>query len=1241
MNVHIIDLVAEGVCDFDLEFLSLIWDPESKYEEYEDLRLVCTDPKCSKAGASFKPRKLVLDGNGEVDLKQTKKGGKVFRNALKHASTHRAALDHKKNTGDSSRAKTAYQTGAGFVTVDPIASMDASLLCQGFFPDPLNAAQIRLLDVPDAGSKGDKPWFGSVKERCFRSGECLKFAKTSALADAVRTKDKACSCCAEIPSLRNFQRQVQTSLSIIKETKEHGLRLDGVNHSCRTHEEMMSLIRDTRVERGKNRLMILNQGRTILSLNKRLDKFLFQGDTLQFIKDFVLLERTGGWEKKPALRDMVFDLVGAAARAQRADETNNPKLMNGMRYHKRTLNFVSAQLALGSARAVRLFANNIGGPSERTFQANLFKDTYHLKHSTYDLAPNILFVLKLFDAARAAAGISPDVWLIVHVPEDETAIPCKFEYHNGYIVGGCGARRQCHHACDCEREEGGESLCKCKHKCTMNDCTLHVSNDTPAMYQAIVDYVSEQMPANYARLMMLEVLNLGFPAIPVLVAPTCNRFDAKPHVLDQWEALEAQFAAALQGRKYRLIGHSSDGDARRAKLQLAEMKPLAHIAAQPEPQQLWLDAASFTYSAKEEELLSGEIVYGGVGHQDPLHNLGKIDAQMAGSKTLKIGDHLATANHLQILHESTEFLYAEHKLRKEYILRSDRQSKSAVDVRSSVRVRECLGKMREETAGTEALLHVISLYSLIFFSTKMTMMQRVKSAAYVVTFLRGWRAHARRNAETSSCLTPQTHRHVVLSCHAAVLTMLIARHLVSLNPSGADVPELHLCKCGSDACESCFSFCGGWGSVSSWQRNFTFAGMLRMLGRAAALEAYKAGADSLIIKKTHPKSYWNASNHEAEALPDCSYTDYMEPHSAYNAHWQEGVAEGLAKLTGLGLEVSADDIDGTQETQSDSDSDDDDDDDDGDDPRSEDEDDDEDGGGEEMSIGQAVVVQQGAMMVNDFDEAVSDVLLSNPATSKERHVQSVILPRVARAHHSDAAGEAHLEEEKRISVRTLLQVLQEKDIDWGAVGVVGAARCPTERLGRINALAAQAALGDQDTSLEGDFISIGTDVAFSFNVDGAAARPQIQVWFGRVMAMVSNKGRSISYRRPITPDDALSSKVKLLCNWYKATGVTGIYTYGEVKDNEMYPMDAYLGLVDVTHVDDNTYTIDAAQRAHFQRKLVATTPVAQASQARETQQQETLTQQNRSWADVAYEPNTREARMAAREAARARINALA
>lgn len=111
---------------------------------------------------------------------------------------------------------------------------------------------------------------------------------------------------------------------------------------------------------------------------------------------------------------------------------------------------------------------------------------------------------------------------IKHVPvlaaEDETAILGQISYgeSSDELLGFCGV--------------GGAD-----HKC-LDSFTVVVGNGVQG-YNTIVNAFNECKIAPFARAIILSPLHPKLPRIPVLVMPTCNKFDHQ-FVFRQWQTVE-------------------------------------------------------------------------------------------------------------------------------------------------------------------------------------------------------------------------------------------------------------------------------------------------------------------------------------------------------------------------------------------------------------------------------------------------------------------------------------------------------------------------------------------------------------------------------------------------------------------------------------------------------------------------------------------------------------------------------
>ena len=146
-------------------------------------------------------------------------------------------------------------------------------------------------------------------------------------------------------------------------------------------------------------------------------------------------------------------------------------------------------------------------------------------------------------------------------------------------------------------------------------------------------------------------------------------------------------------------------------------------------------------------------------------------------------------------------------------------------------------------------------------------------------------------------------------------------------------------------------------------------------------------------------------------------------------------------------------------------------------------------------------------------------------------------------------------------------------------------RLPSSRLEKIVAAAQQTAsmvkstrveqAGSSDADPDGDesseqglaMLMLGRNVALATET----AQGKSEWWAGRVQQMFRKSngktGRYVPTTVPIAFDEAVQTKVKVVCKWYsKHPGY--VFTYDGPLDTEQYSMDFVLGLLPLTLPDD-------------------------------------------------------------------------
>jgi hypothetical protein len=173
----------------------------------------------------------------------------------------------------------------------------------------------------------------------------------------------------------------------------------------------------------------------------------------------------------------------------------------------------------------------------------------------------------------------------------------------------------------------------------------------------------------------------------------------------QWDELIAHWRA-LGGveRVGMLIGHTSDGDARRRKLMQEDMTRQLRA----EERFTLPNCAGFTLAAKRD----ANNVVSGLHSQDPIHNGKKgINPLDSSCRRLVIGNHLATIQHLHAVYGAYEA--HEHGMQLSDIMPKDRQNWAACQRLMYRKVRSRLDALAAseehrylKTQGTSAYLEV-------------------------------------------------------------------------------------------------------------------------------------------------------------------------------------------------------------------------------------------------------------------------------------------------------------------------------------------------------------------------------------------------------------------------------------------------------------------------------------------------------------------------------------------------------
>ena len=591
---------------------------------------------------------------------------------------------------------------------------------------------------------------------------------------------------------------------------------------------------------------------------------------------------------------------------------------------------------------------------------------------------------------------------------------------------------------------------------------------------------------------------------------------------------------------------------------------------------------------------TGKLLYiTDMSTQDTKHKGKRLDMPLQSSaKTMLIGNYCASAIDLFLVRNYFDDEQVRN-LRISDLRRDDRQNFAAVVRRSGKLVIGILKLMQDpaqgghQTQGTVAVYTMISKYMLIFLSRKLTFIERIENAAYVVHFLRLWHVSTRSwpDQKVRNCKANfypfQTFRHVILSCQSAVIFIMACSILTPHQVCG-------LRFLGSDCCEILFSILGGWGGLTSWQRNFAFGEAVRKVTDSNALTTIRhRGSVKQQTHRNDKAGEFNHKLHEDMEQEDADLTAYPTT-AEMLAAWHRGQTAAANVCIDLGVKHAAvtdamwnrpwefdpenppvtecdeymrrkfGDYD-SDYTDSDSDScgssDSDDDDDDADLPEL-----------VEVEDDDNVVQVQLDYAINEIERAVNGGDDGEDDTAPDG--EDVVPKHMIRTPNG-----------RLISKETAICMLREAFDDRGVIS--------KDRLRRIQQCAQRSRQDVEDLSENEDLsLELHKDVAFAF--DQGRGKP-FDLWFGRVQKMVvtSQTGRR-SLRLGSIPLENLPKGLSVMCTFYKKVPrQRRTYRYGaQPLETTFYPAETIICVVQFEYNSTHkTYTVPTDQWTHIRDEL--------------------------------------------------------
>ena len=337
----------------------------------------------------------------------------------------------------------------------------------------------------------------------------------------------------------------------------------------------------------------------------------------------------------------------------------------------------------------------------------------------------------------------------------------------------------------------------------MMDAPKFVVGSRENGYENIKKAKDTMVVSTHARVVMINPMHERLPALTCLLVGTCLRFKEDGYVLPQWEQLQILFDKHVRGVIGPLIGHASDGDSRRRK---AFRRTMLSTKVEVGQRRYGLGRADFTHT--------GLVVNGiptGIMDQYFFHNFKKlINCFDNPQKVLTIGNAgIAHINDLRVLKTADNLVHGvrDADLARNGFDKTDVPSAQRIVSKKVITFLEAKIKGGDTTLrATLTYIKLCRLYLNLFLSRKMTLRVRIKSAGYIVTYLRTWRLWVKNNKsfdQGKHCPPRETCEDVILSCHMVVLLIMAQRDI----KEGTNVL---LKRTGSDCVEALFSSLGSW-----------------------------------------------------------------------------------------------------------------------------------------------------------------------------------------------------------------------------------------------------------------------------------------------------------------------------------------------------------------------------------------------------------------------------------------------
>ena len=681
-----------------------------------------------------------------------------------------------------------------------------------------------------------------------------------------------CINCKKVPQLPSFKKRI---LLRAEKTKEHCVRsTNKIRFEYLTSSEQTDAFRkeSVQLEKVKSELFFakaktLRQKLKLRDLKDKLREFSKRGDMKAVTNNLIKAQEKG------LLNDhkVLFDTIESVARNF---HVRGPK---GNRYKSSTRHFFESLLILGGPRIANFVAINMGGPNLNSIYRWRKINLISLKPGVE--GENFRQYALIVKGVMELYKISP---VPVLTAEDETAIVSVVQYHQDRdeLLGFCGPKT----------DNPKDHIC-------LENFHIHVGNG-PNTFNTIVNAFESNKIGNYARVILINPLSKRIPKLVALLMPTCNRFDHHA-VYRQWQNIQRCYSEHLEAILGPLVGHSSDGDSRRRKLQVQIMSCNVGDRFRPIPAEL-----GFIFSARKEtdnRMISGYVIRE-LGDQDPIHNHKKIINHLDHVSRMMFMGPVLTIHMNHIEKVLMRFPTFRHGLTRDHVRRDrDRQNWKVAQELTFSKVQDCLGEIMTgdedhppdpSVKGTKAFLCLVFHYVEIFFSATASLSTRIKYCGFVCHFLSIWRNFIHMSPGrtlTNNFLSRETYTDLLISVHFGVILICFCRDNFAQG-------KCYLDLVGSDCCEEFFSKNGQ--HVGN-HHVFPYGQMFRNLSHMIRLNQIEVDDNAPAFAKAHIKQE-NVWHTQTPGGQTCSLMDYPLANTEID-EWKNGMtmARELAKDLGM------------------------------------------------------------------------------------------------------------------------------------------------------------------------------------------------------------------------------------------------------------------------------------------------------------------------------------------------------